>query len=224
MCSHGCFRLAMKITALKAQARNPNRVNVYLDGHFAFALAKIEALRLRLGQELDNAAVDRLHQKDDEEQAYERVLKLLSSRPRSESEVRRKLHEHKVADATVEAVLMRLRRAGLMDDAAFANYWVENRATFRPRSQRQLKAELKLKGITGEALEQAVAGADDAGAAYQLAAKRARTARLGVLPYPEFRRKLGDYLARHGFDYETIGPILERLWKELTTGEPGASA
>ncbi len=213
----------MKITALKAQLRNPNRVNVYLDGRFAFGLAKIEVLRLSLkvGQELDEAAIARLQQADDEEQAYERMLKLLSSRPRSEAEVRRRLREHKVAEPTAEAVLVRLRRAGLVDDAAFAGYWVENRAAFRPRSQRQLKAELRQKGISGEALDSAVAGADDAQAAYQLAVKRARIARLAALPYVEFRRKLGDYLARRGFDFETIEPIVERLWKELAPGQPG---
>ena len=212
----------MKVTALKAQPRNPNRVNVYLDGEFAFGLAKIEAIRLRLGQDLDEAAVARIRQADDEAQAYERALKLLSTRPRSEAEVRRKLREHKVVEATIEAVMAHLRRAGLVDDNAFANYWVENRATFRPRSQRLLKAELKLKGVTGEALDQAVAGTDDAVAAYALAEKRCRAAKLAVLPYPEFRRKLGDYLARRGFDFDVIEPILERLWKENRPGEPAA--
>lgn len=211
----------MKVTALKAQSRNPKRVNVYLDGAFAFGLAKIEAIRLKVGQELDEAAVARLQQADDEEQAYERALKLLSIRPRSEAEVRRKLHEHKVADATIEAVMAHLRRAGLVDDAAFANYWVENRAAFRPRSQRLLKAELKQKGVSGDDLDQAVGGADDAASAYALAAKRMRTAKLAALPHVEFRRKLGDYLARRGFDYETIEPIVERLWKESQTGRAG---
>ncbi len=204
----------MKVTALKAQSRNPKRVNVFLDGRFAFGLAKIEAIRLHVGQELDEAAVARLQQADTEEQAYERALKLLSSRPRSEDEIRRKLREHKVADQTIEAVVAHLRRAGLVDDAAFANYWVENRAAFRPRSQRMLKAELKRKGVGDAALAHALATTNDAEAAYALAAKRVRSAKLAEAPYPDFRRRLGDYLARRGFDYETIGPIVERLWKE----------
>jgi regulatory protein len=211
----------MKVTALKVQARNPKRVNVYLDGQFAFGLAKIEAIRLHLGQELDEAAVARLHQADDEEEAYERALKLLSIRPRSEDEIRRKLREHKVADETIAAVLAHLRRAGLIDDAAFANYWVENRATFRPRSQRMLKAELKRKGVGEAALAQALTTTNDAEAAYALAVKRVRSAKLAAGPYQEFRRRLGEYLARHGFDYETIGPIVERLWKENQPDQAG---
>ncbi len=207
----------MKITALKVQARNKTRVNVYLDGQFAFGLAKIEAARLRIGQELDEAAITRLQQADDVEQAYERALKLLASRPRSEAEVRRKLRDHEVPEAALEAVLARLRRAGLMDDQAFAHFWVENRATFRPRSKRALQAELTRKGVPRVTLNNALAATDDAESAYRVAAQRAR--RLRALPHPEFRRKLGEFLARRGFDYETIEPVVERVWKETQTGE-----
>jgi regulatory protein len=207
----------MQITALKVQARNKSRVNVYLDGRFAFGLAKIEAVRLRVGQALDDAAIARLKKADDVEQAYERALKLLATRPRSEAEVRRKLREHEVAEPVMEEVLVRLRRAGLVDDGAFANYWVENRDAFRPRSKRALLAELRRKGVAEDALKQALADVNDADTAYRVAAQRAR--RLQALPRPEFHRKLGEFLARRGFDYETIAPILERVWKEVQAGE-----
>ena len=207
----------MKVTALKVQSRNKARVNVYLDGQFAFGLVKIEAARLRLGQELDEAAITRLQQADEVEQAYERALKLLASRPRSEAEVRRKLRDHEVPETAMEEVLARLRRAGLVDDQAFAHFWVENRATFRPRSKRALQAELKRKGVPRETLNKALAAADDADSAYRVASQRAR--RMKALPHPEFRRKLGEFLARRGFDYELIGPVVERVWKEMQTGE-----
>lgn len=207
----------MRVTALKVQSRNKARVNVYLDGQFAFGLAKIEAARLRVGQELDEAAMARVRKADEVEQAYERALKLLATRPRSEAEVRRRLREHEVAESVVEEVLVRLRRAGLADDGAFANYWVENRAEFRPRSKRALLAELKRKGVVGDALKEALVGVNDAEAAYQVAAQRAR--RLRTLPRLEFRRKLGQFLARRGFDYETIEPILERVWTEMQAGD-----
>jgi regulatory protein len=211
----GCFCFEMKITALKLQARNKSRVNVYLDGQFAFGLAKIEAARLRVGQTLDEPTIARLKGADDVEEAYERALKLLASRPRSEAEIRRRLRERKIAEPTLEEVLARLRRAGLVDDQAFAHYWVENRNTFRPRSKRALRAELKRKGLPDETLGQALTAANDTDAAYRVAAQRAR--RLQGLAYPDFRRKLGDFLARRGFSYETIEPVVERVWKESQT-------
>lgn len=208
----------MKVTALKVNPRNKARVKVYLDGRLALQLARIEAARLRVGQELSEAAVERLRQADAVERAYERALKLIAVRPRSEAEVRRRLREKAVPDEALEAVLARLRRAGLVDDQAFAAYWVENRAAFRPKSRRALQAELRRKGVNDETLGQALEAANDAEAAYRVAARRARAASLRALPYPDFRRRLGGYLGRHGFDFEVIEAIVERVWKETRAG------
>jgi regulatory protein len=214
---HGCFCLAnMKVTALKQQSRNKTRVNVYLDGKFGLSLAKIMAARLSIGQELDSDAQARLEAEDAVETAYERALHFLGPRPRSEAEVRRRLATAQVPDEAVAAVLARLAQAGLVDDQAFANYWVDNRTTFRPRSRRLLQAELRQKGLGDEAVKSALAEVDDAQAAYTLA--RQRAGRLSALEPLEFRRNLGAFLARRGFDYDTIEPVVGRVWKELHAG------
>jgi regulatory protein len=206
----------MKVTALKQQSRNKTRVNVYLDGNFALGLAKILAARLAIGQALDAAALEQLRKDDEVEEAYERALHFLGPRPRSETEVRRRLANADVPAEAVAAVLARLAQAGLVNDQAFANYWVDNRTTFRPRSRRLLRAELRQKGLGEDEVQAALTEVDDAGAAYSLA--RQRAGRLGGLEYVEFGRKLGAFLARRGFDYDTIEPVVGRVWKELTEG------
>ena len=207
----------MKVTALKIQARNKARVNVYLDGKFAFGLAKIVAARLAIGQELEAAAIERLKASDDTEASYERALKFLGPRPRSEAEVRRRLKEKGIEPATIDEVVARLTRAGLVNDQAFASYWVENRVTFRPRSSRAIRQELKQKGVSEDVLREALTATNDDEAAYTLAAKRA--ARLAGLEKQEFRRKLGQFLAQRGFNYDTIEPVVERVWRERQAGD-----
>ncbi len=223
------------MTALKVQTRNRDRVNVYLDGEFAFGLAKIEAIRLRLGQSLTKTDIARLKQADTFEWAYESALKFLSHRPRSESEVRtyfkkkerkkKKEAEQKgeddlraIDEGVVEAVIERLRRAGLVNDEGFAQFWVENRTAFRPKGKRALQAEMRAKGLPASAIDAALVNADDTAVAEQLAAARAR--RLKDLPEPEFKRKLSDYLARRGIGYDVISEAVERAWRELGGGEP----
>ncbi len=206
----------MKVTALRLQARNKSRVNVYLDGKYGFPLAKIVAARLRIGQELDEAAIAQLRGTDDEEKAYERALKFLAPRPRSEAEVRRRLTLHKLAPAMIDLVVARLQRAGLLDDQAFANFWVENRNTFRPRSTRVLRGELRQKGLSDEAVRAALTSTNDGEAAYTLGLKRVH--RYAAAPRDEFRRKLGDFLARRGFNFDIIEPVVERLWTEHGSG------
>ncbi len=212
----------MQVTALKAHPRNKALVKVYLDGQFVANLTSIVAARLRVGKQLDEAALAQLMQADADEQAYERALRFLTSRPRAEAEVRRRLQTHKVSPAAIDRVMERLRQAGFLDDKAFAAYWVENRTTFRPKSKRMLAMELKQKGVKDAGLlGEALAQANDDEAAYQVAVKRA--ARLRNLPLVEFKRKLGDFLARRGFSYETIEPIVKRVWTEVQTELNGDS-
>ena len=89
--------MAKKITALKLQKRNKDRVNVYLDDEFAFGLSRIVAAWLRTGQELTEEKIAELQAQDNVEVALQRALNFLSYRPRSEEEVRRNLtyrHRH----------------------------------------------------------------------------------------------------------------------------------
>ena len=105
-----CYGVTMagKITALAYQKRNKDRVNVHLDGKFAFGLAAIEAARLQVGQTLSDEEIIELRVRDDLERAYGRALDYLSYRPRSESEVRRNLREKDVEDRIVDVVIGRL--------------------------------------------------------------------------------------------------------------------
>jgi len=201
-----------KVTALKAQKRNPRRVNVYLDGRYAFSLTAIQAARLKVGQTLSHADIDALQEHDTAEEAYERVLHFLSYRPRSEAEVRQYLHQRGLPDEISDQVINRLRRVGLLDDLAFARYWVENRERLRPRSPWALRQELQAKGLASEIIETALAEVDPEESAYRVALRQAQ--RLSPCDWETFRRKVGPYLQRRGFAFDTINLALQRAWQE----------
>jgi regulatory protein len=201
--------MAGTITGLRYQKRNKNRVNVYLDDQFAFGLAAIEAARLRVGQALSDDDIARLRRRDDVERAHERALNFLSYRPRSEAEVRRNLRKKDVTDEVIEAVVERLTRAGMLDDREFARYWVENRLQFNPRGARALGHELREKGIPVSIIDETLAGFDEEPTARKAAEAGAR--RLAHLEPTAFRRRLGAYLARRGFSYAVITPLLEEM-------------
>ncbi len=204
--------MAGKITALITQKRNKERVNVYIDGAFAFGLAMIEALKLRKGQFLDDDEIAHLKARDEVEVAHERALHFLSYRPRSIEEVRRRLREKQHGELVVETVVERLGRAGLLDDEAFARYWVENRKQFKPRSARALRYELRQRGVADTDIETALMDLDEEEAAYRAAQSRAR--RYTHSDEQAFRKKLGDYLTRCGFGYSIVRDVLDRMWAE----------
>jgi regulatory protein len=206
-----------KVSALKVQQRNPRRVNVYLDGEFAFGLERVAAAWLRIGQELSDEKIAQLQRNDEGEKAYQQALKLLSYRPRSEAEVRRKLEQRKQPEGIITEVLDRLRRSGLVDDARFARDWAENRSEFRPRSRRALAIEMRQRGVDSESITQAVADLDDESLAYQAAVKYSR--RLEALEWQVFRQKLTGFLGRRGFSYEVTAPVVRRVWDENHTNK-----
>jgi len=206
-----------KITALVVQKRNPNRVNVHLDGEYAFGLARIVAAWLRVGQELDEEKLKRLQVEDARERAVQQALLFLSYRTRSESEIRQNLRKHEMPEEVIEETLARLRQDGLANDGQFAQAWVENRSTFRPRSRRMLAMELRQKGLDDEAVSSALEDVDDEPLAYEAARKRA--SRLKGLEWADFRKKLSEFLARRGFSYSVIAPVVTRIWNEAQKDE-----
>lgn len=201
-----------KITALVVQKRNPNRVNVYLDGEYTFGLARIVAAWLRVGAELDEEKIKQLQAEDGRERAIQQALLFLSYRPRSESEIRQNLRKHEYPDEVIDQTLTRLRQDGLANDDQFARAWVENRSAFRPRSRRLMAMELRQKGLDQESVASAVEEVDDEALAYEAAQKRAP--RFKDLEWTGFRKKLSEFLARRGFSYSVVAPVVTRIWNE----------
>lgn len=202
-----------KVTALKAQKRNSNRINVYLDDEFAFGLSRFAAAWLQIGQKLSAEKIQELQDIDAQEVANQRALNFISYRVRSEAEVRKNLEKHDTPAEIIAEVLARLRKNGLVDDAQFALTWVENRSTFRPRGRRALAMELRQKGISDETIDEVLQDLDEDNLAYQAALKQSR--KYGGLEWMAFRKKMSAFLARRGFNYGVAKPVIEQVWSEL---------
>jgi regulatory protein len=204
-----------KITALEVQKKNPNRVNLHLDGEFAFGLARITAAWLKVGDVLSDEKLAQLQNEDAREKAMQQALLFLSYRARSEKEIRQNLKKHEYPEDAIEYTLNRLRENRLANDNEFAQAWVENRSTFRPRSRRALTMELRQKGLDEETVKNAVSNVDEEALAYETARKRAP--RFLGLEWSEFRKKLSDHLARRGFPYSVVTSVVTKVWNETHT-------
>ena len=201
-----------QVTAIEPQARHANRFNLYVDNEFALGLSAMVAARLRVGQMLTEEELAELARTEALEDARERALRFLEPRPRSSAEVKQHLFKKKIATDVIEQTIARLTEAGLLDDAAFAKYWVENRETFRPRAGRALKFELKRKGISDANIGDALGEIDESESAYRAAENRAK--RWSELERREFFEKVTAFLVRRGFSYDIAKQAAKRLWDE----------
>lgn len=199
---------------LEVQKKNPNRVNIYLDDEFAFGLSRIVAAWLSAGQTLSDEKIAALQLEDAREVAMQKALRFLGYRARSMQEVRANLEKHEIPEAVIDFTLERLQGNGLLNDQDFAQAWVENRNTFRPRSRRALAMELHRKGLDDEIVQKVLdENVDEHALAMEAAHKYLR--KVQGLEWQEFRQKLGGFLGRRGFSYGVTAQALHQLWAEL---------
>ncbi len=145
-----------------------------------------------------------------------RAYYYLSYRPRSEGEIRQWLDKHGFAKQVTETAIVRLREQGLCDDFTFAQFWKDDRLSFRPKSKRLITKELRDRRVATEIIEQVISDIDDEETAYKLGTSRLPA--LAHLNYPDFYRRLSGYLAYRGFTYSVIKRTASRLWQEKGQG------
>ncbi|MCE5259298.1 MAG: RecX family transcriptional regulator [Chloroflexi bacterium] len=188
------------------------RYQVYLDNGTSLELAGILAISLSEGQELTDEQVQALRQRELAEDAYDNVLYYLTFRSRSEGEIRKYLADKHYEDVS-DDIVTRLKRVGLVDDAAFARQWVENRNNFHPRSKWALRSELRRAGVASELIEQALDAVDDTASA--LAAGERKAWQMRQLDWPVFRQRLLVFLQRKGFSYNVSDHTVKELWNRV---------
>ncbi len=135
---------------------------------------------------------------------------MLARRPYSSTEITRYLRRHQIDGEIIQNVIDDLTEAKLIDDDAFAAYWVEQRETFRPRSRLALRQELNQKGVKREIVAEALSEVDEIDAARRVAQKQA--GRWRGLPEAEWRAKLTRYLMRQGYPYDIVSEVVTEAW------------
>lgn len=140
--------------------------------------------------------------------ALARALTLLARRRLTAAEVRKRLAAAHYPGAEIEAALARLAEMRLLNDADLAHDHAAAEAK-RLRGPERIQAQLEARGVD-EAVASAAAPARDVAAdARRLAEKHLAT--LGKLDRPAQARRLAGFLARQGYDEETVGAVLDQL-------------
>lgn len=205
------------VTKLTAGVRDPNRVNVFLDGRFAFSLdvTQVVDFGLRVKQEISEERLTELRKASEFGKLYQRTLEWAITRPHSIREAkdylkrrkikRRQLNRQRERDGlkalpefeeeTMELVIARLIEKKYLNDQKFAEFYVENRYVRRGISQKRLRMELQNKGVSSEIAAAAMAKIprDEDEEILKVIAKKRRK-------YNDFQ--LVGYLTRQGFNFQ----------------------
>jgi regulatory protein len=196
----------MKITAIKAQVKNSERVSVHVDGKYAFSLTQNQLLeqKIRIGLELDQARLDELKKASETGKLYDRLLGYVLLRPRSVREVEDYCRRKRFNADTCQQIIPKLQTRGYLNDAVFARAWVENRRLTKAISERRLRLELKQKGISDEIIAAAIGQSEYS----QAEALKALITKKRRQPRYQDNQKLMQYLVRQGFGYDDVKAAL----------------
>jgi regulatory protein len=196
----------MKITAIKQQVKNPERVSIFVDGKYEFSLSLDELVKYKLknNQELDKANVKKFKKISADGKLRARALEWLLNRPHSEREFRDYLYRKKTEPEQIDGLVAEFTDKGYLDNVKYAA-WYSELLTRRNKSDRQIKAELFKKGIDREVVADTLeqGGADETARLKQIIAKKAKLSR-----YKNDPKKLMQYLVAQGFSWQLVKETL----------------
>jgi regulatory protein len=211
------------ITALKAQRRTADRVNLFIDGEF-FCGVPYEVVvseKLRVGIVLQEDALARIREADEKWLAKQAALSLLTTRARATGELADRLRRKGSSDHAVEWAIAEVQRLGLLDDRAFAESWVRDRIKLKPRGARALVNELRRKRVSADIAQAAVsrvmskenAHEDEMcrAAAEKWMQQRGQQIECDGDSAVKARRRLTAFLSRRGYSAQTIGAALDAV-------------
>lgn len=213
------------ITKLTPGVRDPNRVNVFLDGSFAFSLDVTQVIELgvKVHQEVTPERLVELRKASEFGKLYQRTLEWVLTRPHSIRETRDYLRRRQIKrrqlnrqrerkekkplaeleDATMQLVIERLIEKKYLNDQKFAEFYVENRYVSKGISHKRLRMELQKKGVAAEMISAAMAKVErneDEEIMKVIAKKRRK--------YNDFQ--LVGYLVRQGFNFLQAKDAVEK--------------
>jgi regulatory protein len=176
--------------------------------------AVVEAAGLRPMQEIEPDYLDKITKEEEYKRGFEAALTYLEYRPRSEAELRQYLRlKQRLGEESIRAITDKLTEMQLIDDKTFAETWLKDRISFKPKSRLMITRELLQKGIDYDTAREATDGVDDEESAYKAGLKKAKL--LKNEDRAEFARRLTAYLGRRGFAGDVVRATIARLWHDI---------
>jgi len=136
------------------------------------------------------------------------AVRYLSYRQRTEQEMVRYLTGKEFSDEVIATTVERLLEYRYLNDEEFARSWVADRNRLRPRSARALRYELRQKGVSNQILDEVLQELDEVEAAWN--AVHTKLDRWRGEDEWAFKKKVGAFLGRRGFNYDVVRSVVER--------------
>jgi regulatory protein len=145
------------------------------------------------------------------------ALKLLGLRNHSKEELERKLLKKGYTRESIEPVLEKLTRQGVLDDRIFAMELIRSRSRRKPAGKLKTGAELRKKGVSDTIIGELLKEYDSAALCYRAAEKKIGS--LHQASEADRKKKLEVFLYNRGFEWQEIQSALKQLFQSGSDDE-----
>lgn len=144
------------ITSIEWQKKNKERVNVHINGFYAFSchIDLVLSFQLEKGKAIDEKLFLEIHKTDQLKMAYLYGLRVCLMKTCSELELKRKLDQKQYDFDVIEQTLTRLIEEAYLDDERYAELYIESKRHLY--GEHRLRQGLRLKGIDQEIIDKAL--------------------------------------------------------------------
>ncbi|MCY6482832.1 recombination regulator RecX [Clostridium aestuarii] len=205
------------ITKIEIGKKNKDRVNVFLDGEFTFACSSdlVYYYKLKKDEKIDLEILKEVIYEDNYLKAKNTALKILEKSYKTEKEISDKLIKKEFEEKVVARVMVFLKEYNFVDDCKYADMFIREKISSSGKSK--MKFMLLKKGISKELIDEKFKNIDcslEKDAAFKLAQKKYNIIKKSENNYMKTYKKIGNYLASRGFDYNIINNVLTEVVNE----------
>lgn len=202
----------MKITSIEKQKKE-GRYNIYLDGEFAFGAYRETVFNfgLRVNDELDEGRVREIREYDEIGYGKKTAYRFLNYKPRSESEIRKKLKEKKLSPSSIEKVIASLKDLNFLNDEQYAGMYLEEKLRNKPQGKRMISMKLAEKGISKNIIEKTIGEkySEETETKKALILLNKYKKKVKAKTQAEKKQKCFRYLLSKGFEYDIISSVMK---------------
>lgn len=206
------------ITKIEVQKRNKERVNIYIDEEFAFAVFSELVYKhgLKVKQEIDEESLRELFSEEEKKKCKATALRIIERSYKTEKEIKEKLHLKGYEKPAIDYALEFLREYNFINDESYSKMFVKD--SLKSKGKNRIKMDLKRKGVSEENIVDALANINRE--EEFLVAKKLCEKKYSQLIKREddkykISSKLLSFLISKGYEYELSKDVV----KKTTTAE-----
>lgn len=202
------------ISKIEVQKKNKDRVNVYIDGEYAFPCSSevIFLHMVKVGEIVDPNNLQEIINMDNYIKCKNYALRIIERSYKTEKQIYDKLVEKDYDVVAIGKTLDFLKEYNLLDDEKYAKAYIKEK--IKDQGRNKIKYTLISRGISEKIIQEKlnlIGSEEEEESAMNLGEKKYNILIKREDDPKKIYKKLGDYLITRGYNFQTVKIVLNKI-------------